>query len=318
MAILRSIIKKLGGLLDPLFAFFAFIGFFGVIAKRVMVASPNKAPLTNMVFRKMGYLPIQDHYYEPLTFGAIGFKYRTKVAQRLFKEEKNFDFLMSIALPEEFEFEYTRGSIREAGFNLNNGSFGSGDAEVLFYFIRKIKPKKIVEIGAGHSSLIINAALKLNEAEGDHGVHVIIEPYENPWLKELNATLIRERVEKVDFSIFESLQAGDIVFIDSSHVVRAQNDCVFEYTELLPNLAQGVVVHIHDIFTPFDYPDDWLNRCYYLWSEQYILETLLVNSSTWEILAPLSWLSQEVEKFKEICPFFEKGRLPGSRWIRKL
>jgi hypothetical protein len=225
--------------------------------------------------------------------------------------------LRSIARPDEFNREYAEGVIRESGFHFNNVSLGPGDAETLFYFARGLKPRKIVEIGAGNSSLLIQAALKLNTAEGGHGEHIIIEPYENPWLEKLGVKVIRECVELADFSIFQNLEAGDVVFIDSSHVVSAQNDCVFEYTELLPSLPSGVVVHVHDIFTPFDYPDDWLNKRYFLWAEQYVIEALLANGSHWEVLAPLHWLSQDTEQFKALCPHFEEGHMPGSMWIRK-
>ena len=317
MKSIKSSTKNILVLLDPLLAIFALIGFFGVIARRLMASSSKALPLTRFVFHKCGYLPIRDHYYEPLTFDAIGSKYRERVAQLLFKGRKNFDFLQSIARPDEFKREYTDGVIKEAGFKFNNESFESGDAETLYYFVRECKPNKIVEIGAGISSLLIHAALKLNNSEGKHGEHIIIEPYENPWLEKLGSKVIRERVERVDFSVFQNLGAGDILFIDSSHVVRAQNDCVFEYTELLPSLPSGVVVHIHDIFTPFDYPDEWLNKNFKLWAEQYVLEALLINGEDWEVLAPLNWLSQDHDAFKAICPFFERDRMPGSMWIRK-
>lgn len=315
---IKSFTKSILVLLDPLLAIFALLGFFGVIARRLMASSNKALLLTRFVFHKCGYLPIRNHYYEPLTFDAIGSKYRERVAQLLFNGNKDFDFLRSIARSEEFRREYTDGVIKETGFRFNNTSFESGDAETLYYFVRGCKPNKIVEIGAGQSSLLIHAALRLNDSEGKHGEHIIIEPYENPWLEKLGARVIRERVELVDFSVFQSLRAGDILFIDSSHVVRAQNDCVFEYTELLPSLSSGVVVHVHDIFTPFDYPDEWLNKDFKLWAEQYVLEALLINGNDWEVLAPLNWLSQEYDAFKTLCPFFEKGRMPGSMWIRKI
>jgi hypothetical protein len=315
---LKYLIKnKVAPHLDLLIALFALLGFFGVFARRLMASSSKALPITRFVFCKLGYLPIRDHYYEPLTFNAIGSKYRERVSKLLFDGRRNFDFLKTIARSDEFISEYSDGVIDKVGFRFNNGSFESGDAETLFYFVRSCKPKKIVEIGAGISSLLITAALRLNDSEGDRGEHVIIEPYENPWLEKLGSKVIRERVELVDFSVFQSLEKGDILFIDSSHVIRAQNDCVFEYTELLPSLPSGVVVHIHDIFTPFDYPDEWLNKTFRLWAEQYLLEALLLNGDAWEVLAPLNWLSKDHDTFKALCPFFEDGRLPGSIWIRK-
>jgi hypothetical protein len=317
MTKLKTTFKRNLYLLDPILALFAIIGYFGVVARRVLSLSPKGMQMTRFVFHKFGYLPIRNHYYEPLTFDAIGSKYRPRVAQLLFDGLRNFEFFKSIARPQEFKQEYDNGVIKEIGFRFSNVSFESGDAEALYYFVRGCKPRKVVEIGAGSSSLLIHAALKLNELEGKFGEHIIIEPYENPWLEKLGSTVIRERVEEVDFSLFKSLAEGDILFIDSSHVVRAQNDCVFEYTELLPSLPSGVVVHIHDIFTPYDYPEEWLNKGIKLWAEQYLVEALLLNGDHWEVLAPLNWLSQEHGLFKELCPYFSTGRMPGSMWIRK-
>ena len=310
-------LKRLFVIFDPVFALLGLVGYAGVPARRVMASSKKVLPLTRWVFRNLGYLAIRDHYYEPLTFDATGSKYRERIAENLFDGEKDYDFLRSIAISEEFKSSYANGGIRDAGFKFNNGSFESGDAETLYYFVRNLKPNKVIEIGAGHSSLIIHAAMKMNADESSQGEHIIIEPYENPWLDKLGARVIRERVEIVADEVFQDLEKGDILFIDSSHVVRAQNDCVFEYTELLPSLPLGVVVHIHDIFSPYDYPEEWLNKTFRLWGEQYLVEAMLANGSDWRILAALNWLSKDSEQFGSLCPFFTEGRMPGSMWIQK-
>lgn len=315
---MRKILKRYAYLLDPLLALLALVGVSGLVAKRFLSFSSKRLHLTHAMFKCLGYLPVRNHYYEPLTFDAQGGKYRDRVAQKLFNGQRDYSWLEEIARPDEFEHALHHGALKEIGYSLSNGTFEAGDAEVLFYAIRYLKPKKIIEIGAGNSSLIISAALKINRSEGNAGEHVIIEPYENPWLEKLGARVIRRRVEEIDMILFESLQASDILFIDSSHVIRAQNDCVFEYTELLPSLKPGVVVHIHDIFTPFDYPESWLNKLMHLWGEQYVLEALLANSKSWSILGPLYWLSRDREKFKTSCRYFEDAHMPGSFWIEKL
>jgi hypothetical protein len=283
-----------------------------------MVASGGALVITNRVFKRLRYLPIEEHYYEPLVFSAKGGRLKPFLVTELFSGKKDFSNLAGIAIPDEFVREYNEGVIRELGFRFGNGSFESGDAETLFYQVRSLRPKKIVEIGAGHSSLIISAALVLNLREGFACNHVIVEPYENPWLDELNATVLREKVENLDLVFFKELSDNDILFIDSSHVVRTQNDCVFEYTEIFPSLNSGVVVHVHDIFTPYDYPDEWLNERYYLWAEQYLVEAILVNSTSWQVVAPLNWLSKDTEQFQKLCPFFSAERSPGSFWLKKI
>ena len=135
----KIICKTFLHLLDPLLALFALIGSLGVIARRGMSSSGKILSMTRFVFEKCGYLPIQDHYYEPLTFDAIGSKYRDRVAQLLFKGRKDFGFLESIACPEEFNAEYASGAINDSGFRFHNGSFESGDAETLYYFVRGVQ-----------------------------------------------------------------------------------------------------------------------------------------------------------------------------------
>lgn len=120
LKIIKSLIRSWLILLDPLLAMFALLGFFGVIARRSMTSSSKTLLLTRFVFKKCGYLPIRDHYYEPLTFNAIGSKYRERVAQLLFNGVKNFDFLQTIARPDEFKREYADGVIKEAGFHFDN------------------------------------------------------------------------------------------------------------------------------------------------------------------------------------------------------
>lgn len=143
---MRYLFKRVLIIFDPFFALLAVLGFSGTVSRRAMSSSSKILPLTRAAFHAMGYLPIRDHYYEPLTFNAIGSKFRDRIALLLFKNQKDFTFLRSIARPDEFKYEYAEGVIKESGFRFNNGSFESGDAETLYYFVRGLKPKKIVEI----------------------------------------------------------------------------------------------------------------------------------------------------------------------------
>lgn len=121
-----------------------------------------------------------------------------------------------------------------------------------------------------------------------------------PWLEECGIEVIRERVESIDKSIFRDLKENDLLFIDSSHVIRPQGDVVTEYLEILPMLSSGVIVHIHDIFTPRDYPEEWVLDEVRLWNEQYLLEAFLTFNSRFEILFANNYM------WHEHCP--EMGR----------
>ena len=110
------------------------------------------------------------------------------------------------------------------------------------------------------------------------------------------------------------------MFIDSSHIIRPQGDVLFEILEILPVLSSGVIVHIHDIFSPKDYPDKWILKEHRLWNEQYLLEAFLSNNRDFEIIGSLNYLMHNYPKeLKSVSPILNKqeNREPGSFWIRK-
>ena len=140
-----------------------------------------------------------------------------------------------------------------------------------------------------------------------------------PWLEKTGATVLRQRVEEVDLSFFGQLEAGDLLFIDSSHMIRPEGDVLFEYLELLPSLKPGVIVHVHDIFSPRDYLDSWFTEFVYFWNEQYLLEAFLANNSAWEVIGALNYLKHNhYEPLKSVCPFLTPDREPGSFYLQKL
>ena len=152
-------------------------------------------------------------------------------------------------------------------FYFHNGSLMSGDSEYLYNIIRSLKPKNIIEIGSGHSTkMMLNGINKNYEEDNIKCELTCIEPYEEDLLKGLNINLIKERVEKVDIELFNQLDKNDILFIDSSHIIRPQGDVLFEFNEILPSLKPGVLVHIHDIFSPKDYLDEWILDKHIMWN----------------------------------------------------
>ena len=149
--------------------------------------------------------------------------------------------------------------------------------------------------------------------------HVCIEPYEQPWLEQLGVTVIRRPVEQVDKSLFDGLLENDILFIDSSHIIRPQGDALFEYLEILPSLRKGVLIHIHDIFTPKDYLEEWVSGEVKFWNEQYLLEAFLTCNADFRVIGALSFLfHHHVDLLTQACPVLgleQKWRKPGSFWI---
>lgn len=198
--------------------------------------------------------------------------------------------------------------------------YGPGDGDSLYAMVRHIKPRRIYEIGSGHSTRVVNRALQRNRAEDPayDCRHLCIEPYEMPWLERLGPEIIRKRVQDVSIDLFMELEAGDILFIDSSHVIRPFGDVLVEFQSIVPRLAKGVVVHVHDIFTPRDYPERWLRTERRLWNEQYLLEVLLTNSARYKTLLALNWLANDhrdalVAAFPKLAEF--PAAQPGAYWF---
>lgn len=127
-------------------------------------------------------------------------------------------------------------------FCCENDSYGTGDAEYLYSIIRLIKPSKIIEIGCGSSTKMALLAIEKNKEEDTEYIcdQICIEPYEQPWLEQLQVTVLRSKLEGVDCSLFDQLHTNDILFIDSSHIIRPQGDVLKEYLEILPMTVKRV------------------------------------------------------------------------------
>jgi predicted O-methyltransferase YrrM len=290
--------------------------------KFVMKAGPGK--INDKIFMRTGILPVPDHYYQPLINPR---KHLTR-SLRDDRELPGIDMNTAgqLALLSKFDFtdELVKFPVEKKGeiaFYYKNGSYESGDAEYLYNIIRYFKPKALIEIGSGYSTLMARNAIDKNKVDPAYTCrHICIEPYEQPWLEKTGITLIREKVENIDKNLFKELEENDILFIDSSHIIRPQGDVLFEYLELLPLLKPGVIIHVHDIFTPKDYPDEWIYG-HKLWNEQYLLEAFLTLNTEFTIIGALNYLSHNHRnELAGKCPIFalEPGREPGSFWmIRK-
>ena len=188
--------------------------------------------------------------------------------------------------------------------------------------IRWYKPARIVEVGSGHSTRVSARACLLNEQEGSAPTELIaIEPYPEkllqdgfPGLSELR----KEFLQDVPLSLFEELKANDILFIDSSHVLKIGSDVHYLFHEVLPRLKAGVFVHFHDIFLPFEYPRDWVVEKHRFYTEQYILHAFLQYNSAFQV----TWAGQYMfrtfpERVAQVFRMDTKGWGPGSFWIRR-
>ena len=281
----------------------------------------GKLPKCRELLKATGIYPIRDHYYQPL--------FRDSILRKSLSEKRSLpgidwkiDSQISFLNTLHFEGELLDMNINKSSdplrFSLGNGGFESGDAEFLYQLIRYLKPSTIIEIGSGNSTKIAHQAVCTNHTEtGEMATHICIEPYEVPWLEKLGVKVIRKLVEDCDLNMFKKLKSNDLLFIDSSHMIRPQGDVLFEYLELIPTLQKGVFVHVHDIFSPRDYLENWIRKDVRFWNEQYLLEALLSNTIKYEIVAALNYLHHEhYDSLKRVCPYLDKSREPGSFYFK--
>jgi len=281
--------------------------------------------INRKIFTMIGIYPIMDHYYDPL-FNPDRLQEQLVGKDR---ELPGLDLNVTEQLDQLSKFHYSdelkvfpMNKRSDSEFHYQNGSFQAGDAEYLYSMIRHLKPSRIIEVGCGNSTLLILSAIKKNKDENSNYTcsHTCIEPYESAWLEKINIHLIRKKVEDVPIDIFQELGNNDILFIDSSHIIRPQGDVLFEYQNILPNLKTGVYVHIHDIFTPKDYLPDWGIRRFLFWNEQYLLESFLTFNKEFKVVGALNYLKQHYfDKIADKCPILsiEKDSEPTSFWIKR-
>lgn len=191
------------------------------------------------------------------------------------------------------------------------------DACTLYAMVRHMKPRQLVEVGSGFSTMVIQSAVKRNAADGYSCAVTCIDPRPRR-LESVKADTVRwidQPVQAISARDFPALGAGDILFIDSSHILKMQSDVLYLFTEILPLLPPDALVHVHDIFIPYDYPEKFsLETCHM--NEQYALECILANSPDWEVILPLYHLYRDKTASLATLGITSKAA-PTAFWMRK-
>jgi predicted O-methyltransferase YrrM len=204
----------------------------------------------------------------------------------------------------------------ESEFHWNNDQFSHADAALYYALIRRFRPRRIVEVGAGHSSKLALHALRENGA----GEMLCIDPHPPAWLGSLAGpiTIRQELVQDTPMAVFAALQPDDMLFIDNSHISKTGSDVNHLFLRVLPRLPPGLLVQIHDICLPYEYPRYWSEEWLLYWNEQYVLAALLANNPKLEVLLGVYFVARR--DAKALAPFLPglPGVLPGggSLWLR--
>jgi predicted O-methyltransferase YrrM len=218
------------------------------------------------------------------------------------------------------QIPFTALKIEELRYYYENDMYSYTDGIILYSMMRYISPKKIVEVGSGHSSALM---LDVNQLFFDNTIELtFIEPYPERLFENISerdkksVTIIEKKIQDVDVSYFETLDPGDILFIDSTHVSKTGSDVNFIFFEILPKLKPGVFIHFHDIFYPFEYPKGWVYGGRN-WNENYFLRAFLMNNNDYAIRLFPHYLHLHHAGVFESMPLSYKNK-GGNIWLEKL
>lgn len=246
-------------------------------------------------WEKSGFHLTANHYYSPIPdTGDLQQRHQWNKESELVGLDMNEEYqvhLLKDVFP-KFKAEYDRfpqGPTAERDdFYVGNSMFGGTDALVLYCIARHFRPRRIIEVGVGHSTRVFSLAIREN---GKTSL-TCIDPYPDEVVTRLAAVtkLIEKPVQQVSLNVFEELGPNDICFIDTTHVVKTGGDVPFLYLEVLPRLKPGVLVHFHDIFIPKDYPKEWVLHHKRFWNEQYLLHSFLLFNHEFRVVFANSYM----------------------------
>jgi hypothetical protein len=202
-------------------------------------------------------------------------------------------------------------------FRSPNDYFGDADAFFMYAMLRRLQPKRVIEVGTGYSSAFMLDVRERFCTTPFDATFIDINPANLRALVPVDEPLMRlleQPVETCDVDLFRSLESGDVLSIDSSHVFRAGGDLMFLMWEVLPALASGCIVHFHDIYYPFEYPVEMLRRGVF-YNEAYVLRAFLTDNAAWNVDLFASYLNAFApERMQRIHPTCTGG---SSLWLRK-
>ena len=271
-----------------------------------------------------------DHYYSPIPDTRV--LARQPARSRIWpasppdtpgidwREREQLELLHELAAQPELVLA-EKPTDDPSEYHASNELFGPLDAWLLQGILRRFRPRRMIEVGSGWSSLV-SARVNREHLDGELDL-TCVEPYPpaflEPELPGINR-IVRMPVQELPTAMFLKLRANDVLFIDSSHVAKTGGDVGFLFGEVVPRLAPGVIVHVHDIFLPWDYPPEWVlsGRA---WNELYLVRAFLTFNPVFRVTAAVQWLSTfHRETLAALLPGYPEryGAGGASLWIRRV
>ena len=222
------------------------------------------------------------------------------------------------------EYDYREREVDVANdydFFTQNSQFSWLDARTAFVLLRAWRPARIIEVGSGFSSLLMADVNRRFLAGRCH--ITCVEPYPRPFLKSGVpgiSEVLERKVQDVPLALFETLESGDVLFIDSSHVAKTGSDVNYLFFEVLPRLKSGVKIHVHDIFLPNEYLKDWVLHEHRSWNEQYVLRALLMYSTAFRVLFGNAYAFSNMPEMVKTALAHPEGHAfaGGSLWMERI
>jgi len=247
------------------------------------------------IWERHGFHVTPVKYYEPIPdtrLLAANYPQKSDLPGVNFRSAEQLLFLQdSLAVYAAECAIFEAGGDDPNRFYLDNRFFYGIDPHVYYCMIRHFKPKTIIEVGAGYSTLVAALAAQQN---GPTRI-VAVEPEPRAFIQQGAHGIqhMGQRVQDLSSAFFSQLAAGDILFIDSSHVASTGSDVQFLVLEVLPRLRDGVIVHFHDIFLPWDYPPNFPLQMHLFWNEQYLVHAYLAHNDRVKVLCANHFLEQD-------------------------
>lgn len=282
-------------------------------------------------FEKFGLHVLPIHFYSPVPDTRV----LRQTRNRWYKEGEfrgvDFDLQGELALLQQLAYhraEYNElPSLKQLADKQLGEGYGEVESHLLYAMIRHYKPRLIVEVGSGVSTLFSVKALSQNKlVDGVNSKITCIEPYARPALYTLKGeceiSIIEKPVQDIELAFFENLGENDVLFIDSSHISKIDSDVNYLFLEVLPRLKPGVIVHIHDILFPYPTPDPdlWVFRAHQFWSEAALVQAFLTYNSAFKILMCSSYLHYKApDDLATVFKIYEQTiHFPSSLWLKRV
>lgn len=298
------------------------------LLRRTRQAIQSYSQINSLLSNPFIKFSFPGHFYSPLP----DLQEILRNEQSLFKKDSNECSGIDLCESEQVEFldqlaiyyselPFPNLESKSYRYFYENQYFRYADAIILYSILRHFKPKRVIEIGSGFSSSVM---LDTHDLFLPNSIHFsFIEPYPDRLYSLLNEKdqkkchILPKLIQDVELALFDNLDAGDILFIDSSHVAKIGSDVCHILFKILPRLKPGVIIHFHDIFWPFEYPRDWVTSGR-AWNEAYILRAFLQYNSSFRIRFFNSFMGlfhQDLLKQKMPLYLQDTG---GSLWLTKM